>query len=87
MTIDSGDEGSVEDPPPSPAKKVTKGHEVDETLNPDFTFDLSGDPYMDILGTENSARDIVKTGSRPVRAFTTVVARVKLSVLGPDFGR
>ncbi len=47
MTIDS----DVEDSPElaiNPAK--------DEALNPDFTFDLSGDPYTDFLDDPPSPR-------------------------------
>lgn len=67
MTLDSGDEGEVGEELPLPTKKATKGKEVDDSLNPDFIFDLSGDPYVDVLGVDNG--DIVKTGSRPVRTF------------------
>jgi len=66
MTMDSGDEEEV-DELPLPTKKAAKGKEVDDSLNPDFTFDLTGDPYVDVLGVDSG--DIVKTGSRPVRAF------------------
>lgn len=61
MTIDSDEE---ED-----STKPTKSKElVDDTqLNPDFTFDLHGDPYIDLLEDTN---DIVKTGSKPVSADT-----------------
>lgn len=62
MTLDSGDEEEVEVPA---AKKSAKGNEVDDSLNPDFTFDLSGDPYVDVV----ESGDVVKTGSKPVRTF------------------
>jgi hypothetical protein len=78
MTLDSGDEGEVEEPL-LPTKKIAKGSELDDSLNPDFTFDLSGDPYADALGVEGG--DIVKTGSRPVRAFQPSEVIMALSVL------
>lgn len=39
-----------------------------EELNPDFTFDLTGDPYADLLDGDygQGSADVVKSGSRPV---------------------
>ena len=84
MTLDSGDEGGVEEQR-LPANKVAKGREVDDSLNPDFTFDVSGDPYVDALGVDSE--DVVKTGSRPVRIFFGFFVNVRwLSVcLGAYF--
>jgi hypothetical protein len=36
-------------------------------LNPDFTFDLTGDIYQDALNENSALQDEVKTGSKPVR--------------------
>ncbi|KAI0814942.1 P-loop containing nucleoside triphosphate hydrolase protein [Irpex lacteus] len=60
MTIDSDDE---EAEVKKPAK--TKEAAEDAQLNPDFVFDLSGDPYADLLGDTTEPQDYVKKGSRP----------------------
>ena len=60
MTIDSDDEaGPV---------KTSKSKDVAEEaqLNPDFVFDLSGDPYNEFLG-ESNLQDFVKKGTKSVR--------------------
>lgn len=41
-------------------------------LNPDFTFDITGDPYADVLAEHATLNDIVKTGSKPVTIFFIV---------------
>ncbi|KAK0478485.1 DEAD-domain-containing protein [Armillaria novae-zelandiae] len=57
MTIDSDAEDS-----PSLAVNPAK----DEALNPDFIFDLSGDPYTDFLDDPAvTAHDHVRKGTRP----------------------
>lgn len=64
MTIDSDDEAAP--------VKTTKGKDVvvdDSQLNPDFVFDLSGDPYSDILGATTNLQDYVKKGSKAVSVF------------------
>ncbi|KAI0695597.1 DEAD-domain-containing protein [Cytidiella melzeri] len=61
MTIDSDDEDVV-------VKKAAKAKESvieDAQLNPDFVFDLSGDPYTDLLGNSSEPQDYVKKGSKP----------------------
>lgn len=60
MTIDSDDEG-----------KSTKNKDVaeDTQLNPDFVFDLSGDPYADLLGDAGDVQDFVKKGTKAVSAY------------------
>ncbi|PSS37722.1 hypothetical protein PHLCEN_2v415 [Hermanssonia centrifuga] len=56
MTIDSDDEDS----------QNKKNKPVDDTqLNPDFIFDLSGDPYTDLLDGGSDLHDYVKKGSKP----------------------
>lgn len=61
MTIDTDDEGGP--------TRTTKTKELAEEaqLNPDFVFDLSGDPYSDLLGSSSSLQDYVKKGSKAVR--------------------
>ena len=65
MTIDSDDES----PPITSSKTKTTATE-DAQLNPDFVFDLSGDPYSDLLGDTSGPQDYIKKGSKPVRFFT-----------------
>jgi hypothetical protein len=71
MTIDSDDE----DLSPSrvlPSAKPRSVDPPDPQLNAEFTFDLVGDPYADIL-SESNLHDLVKKGSRPVSTFNVVV--------------
>lgn len=76
MTIDS----DVEDPPPTKINKSARASksspvDIEDThLNPEFTFDLSGDVYIDLLGYQNDLRDVVKTGSKPVSAFRLLIS-------------
>ncbi|KIJ68429.1 hypothetical protein HYDPIDRAFT_106624 [Hydnomerulius pinastri MD-312] len=58
MTIDSDDEKRPQKRPKNPA------HEDEAPIDPDFHFDLSGDPYTDLLEL-NQAQDIVKKVSKP----------------------
>ncbi|KAJ3554550.1 hypothetical protein NM688_g3049 [Phlebia brevispora] len=59
MTIASDDE---ED-----SGKASKSKDTgdDAQLNPDFTFDLQGDPYAEFLDGTTGAEDVVETGSKP----------------------
>ena len=61
MTIESDDEGV--------ANKSSKSKDPveDAQLNPEFTFDLSADPYTDFLDGTSNIQDLVKEGSKPVR--------------------
>lgn len=61
MTIDSDDESS----PPKVAK-VSKAEVEDASLNLDFVFDLSADPYADTFNGATGVEDVVKTGTKPV---------------------
>ena len=62
MTIESDTEDSV----PS----TSKNEPVDDSkLDPDFVFDLAGDPYSEIINKPLKIEDIVKTGSKPVRSY------------------
>ncbi|KAI9063051.1 DEAD-domain-containing protein [Trametes sanguinea] len=50
-------------------------------LNPDFTFDLSGDPYADFLDDHLDVQDLVKKGSKPDPiSVDDIIARRKLRV-------
>ena len=70
QTLDSDDEAPVASS--SQPKKATKGAgkqafvtEDDAAFNPEFTFDLGGDPYDEILSAHTRAEDLVK-GSKSV---------------------
>ncbi|KAI0365236.1 DEAD-domain-containing protein [Pilatotrama ljubarskyi] len=48
-------------------------------LNPDFIFDLSGDPYADFLDDHLDVQDLVKKGSKPDPiSVDDIIARRKL---------
>lgn len=67
MTLDS--EGEVS---PNAVKRSNKSStkDADEPqLDPAFTFDMSGDPYADLLHGGANFVDVVKSGSKPVRSF------------------
>ncbi|KAI0271361.1 DEAD-domain-containing protein [Gloeopeniophorella convolvens] len=64
MTLDSDEEAPPETAKRSKAHKASK--EADEAqLDPAFTFDLSGDPYNDLLQGGTNFVDVVKSGSKP----------------------
>lgn len=70
MTLDS----DVEEEPPAitqasgkSAKKQKALGDEDAQLDPNFVFDLSGDPYNDFLDSRTDVGDLVKKGSKPVR--------------------
>lgn len=72
MTLDS----DVEDEPQAipqtngkASKKQKAAGDDDAQLDPDFVFDLSGDPYNDLLDSRLDVGDLVKKGSKPVRRF------------------
>jgi ATP-dependent RNA helicase DDX27 len=68
MTLDSDED--------SPSEAVTRsklsGSKVvdDAQLDPTLTFDISGDPYSDLLHGVENYTDIVKSGSKPVRLIS-----------------
>jgi hypothetical protein len=67
MTMDSDEEQPLTSFKESKSRKSQNVDPEDAQLNAEFTFDLAGDPYADILGEQN-LRDLVKKGSRPVRS-------------------
>ncbi|KAH9985378.1 DEAD-domain-containing protein [Russula compacta] len=63
MTLDSDEES-----PPDVIRhsKHSASKEADEALlDPAFTFDMSGDPYIDLLHGGADFADVVKSGSKP----------------------
>ncbi|KAI8995616.1 DEAD-domain-containing protein [Trametes punicea] len=46
---------------------MSKTHTAEEAveLNPEFTFDLSGDPYTEVLDGHLDVQDLVRKGSKP----------------------
>lgn len=77
MTIDSDEEDNVAEEPPIPTSRAGKKGKakadvpVEETLNPDFTFDITGDVYDEVLGADRGVADLVK-GSKRVSFESTV---------------
>lgn len=66
MTIDSDTEDIS---PPKLAKTSKSKSQEDVDLDPEFVFDVSGDPYIDIPGQQNNLQDFVKKGTKPVCLF------------------
>lgn len=62
MTIGS----DVEDVAPTSNSKGLQ-REDDTRLDPEFVFDVSGDPYVDFSTNAMSVEDLVMTGTKPVR--------------------
>ncbi|KAF7791845.1 hypothetical protein EIP86_002869 [Pleurotus ostreatoroseus] len=71
MTIISDDEDD--------AAKPSKSKDDEAQLNPDFTFDLQGDPYAEFLDASSNVEDLVKTGSKPAPiSVDDIIERRKL---------
>ncbi|KAF9481157.1 DEAD-domain-containing protein [Pholiota conissans] len=78
MTIDSDAEDvSI----PSTSKTSKKQEPVDDAkLDPEFVFDLAGDPYIDLTNQNSGVSDLVKTGSKPAPInVDEIIARRKLN--------
>lgn len=86
-TIDSDDDVIAEKPPKQAASKrrgaessktaaLDEGLDDKDTLNPDFTFDVTGDIYADILNGANGLDDLVK-GSKVVSVVVYSTDRTK----------
>ncbi|RDB28494.1 ATP-dependent RNA helicase DRS1 [Hypsizygus marmoreus] len=58
MTIDSDSEDHVV------TKPTSSKPEIEDALNPEFIFDVSGDPYIDFVG-HGEPNDLVKQGTKP----------------------
>jgi ATP-dependent RNA helicase DDX27 len=61
MTIDSDSEEQ-------PNTRVKNEGQVQEEakFNPDFVFDATGDPYVDVIDQHHTLNDLVKAGTKPV---------------------
>lgn len=80
MTIDSDTEDAR---PTSNKQDLGEG-----LLDPDFVFDLAGDPYSDLAETYNGLQDFVKRGSKPVSRVEILLSHLLHCItLATDFGR
>ncbi|KAG6857580.1 hypothetical protein H0H87_000179 [Tephrocybe sp. NHM501043] len=76
MTLDSDSE-EYSLPKPVKASKVDT---EDTSLNPEFVFDISGDPYVDIVGQSSQYGDLVKKGTKPDPiSVNDIIARHRLT--------
>ena len=74
MTIDSDVEEELVSKPHKANRGKSQPVDTEEALlNPEFSFDLTGDTYADILDSQNYLRGPVKTGLKPVGYFPVVV--------------
>ncbi|KAJ3575639.1 hypothetical protein NP233_g978 [Leucocoprinus birnbaumii] len=72
MTIDSDEEGSS-------SRLQTKAEQDETKLDPEFVFDLAGDPYLE-FGSSALTEDLVKSGSKPAPiSVDDIIARRRLS--------
>ncbi|TDL28452.1 DEAD-domain-containing protein [Rickenella mellea] len=82
MTIDS-DVEDAEEILVKPSKKGKgKGTELEEdgtALNPEFTFDLLGDPFADVLGGHGTMEDLVHGSKGEPISVDDIIARRKLT--------
>jgi len=74
-TIDSDAEIPSEDEFPQEKHKNTGRQPPDKvtTLNPDFTFDPTGDTYHDVFNEYSTLEDVVRIGSKPVSSLSHCV--------------
>ncbi|KAI5124654.1 hypothetical protein M0805_004262 [Coniferiporia weirii] len=95
MTIDSDAEEARDEPPKESrvkgktrdaTKAGAKAQTVDEgmlddkdTLDPEFTFDLTGDVYDDVLNGKDALADLVKGSKREPISVDDIIARRKLT--------
>ncbi|KAG6842195.1 nucleolar DEAD-box protein required for synthesis of 60S ribosomal subunit [Blastosporella zonata] len=60
--------------------KTSKLDAEDASLNPEFVFDISGDPYVDIIGQSPEYGDFVKKGTKPDPiSVDDIIARRRLN--------
>jgi len=77
MTIES----DTEDVPIHSGSKSSKAEPADDAkLDPDFVFDLAGDPYIDLTNDSTSPQDLVKTGSKPVCSLWSLMFQLELTI-------
>jgi ATP-dependent RNA helicase DDX27 len=85
MTLDSEEES------PSDAITLSKhpnSKEAEEALlDPAFTFDMSGDPYTDLIQGGTDFADLVKSGSKPVCSFRASSGSLNIVRLGSNIRR
>ncbi|KAG1769255.1 DEAD-domain-containing protein [Suillus occidentalis] len=77
MTIESDDESP-------PQRRSSKKQQVDDAahLDPDFHFDVAGDPYIDLIEFGTQHEDIVKKVSKPDPvSVDEIIKRRKLKTL------
>jgi hypothetical protein len=79
MTIDSDTEDAR---PMSIKQDLGEGW-----LDPDFVFDLAGDPYSDFVRAYNGMQDFVKRGSKPVSGVEILISHsLPCTTSATDFG-
>ncbi|KAF5370217.1 hypothetical protein D9615_010060 [Tricholomella constricta] len=77
MTLDSDSEDYIFPKPSKDSKPETE----DASLNPEFTFDVSGDPYVDIIGQSIELGDFVKKGTQPEPiSVDEIIARRRITI-------
>jgi ATP-dependent RNA helicase DDX27 len=74
MTIDSDLEDFAR--PVTTRTQPAKPDVEDVDLSPEFVFDVSGDPYIDIVGSDADFEVLVQKGSKPVSPLLVVIAEV-----------
>jgi hypothetical protein len=63
----ASDTEDVADDPAASKKRSKQSLDDLSIINPQFTFDLSGDAYQELLAEQDiSMKDVVTTGSKPV---------------------
>lgn len=67
MTLDSEEESPPDFIRPSKSKHSSAKEADEALLDPAFIFDMSGDPYTDLIQGGADFTDLVKSGSIPVR--------------------
>ena len=86
MTLDSEEEEPSSDViRPSKHSSAKKADEA--LLDPAFTFDMSGDPYTDLIHGGADFADLVKSGSRPVRTFGASSCSLNIVWIGSNIRR
>ncbi|GJJ09682.1 hypothetical protein Clacol_003906 [Clathrus columnatus] len=75
FTIDSDDELTIEEPLPLKTSSGKSKDFVDDTLNPNFIFDPTGDPYADVLSTELKDEVIISSKPAPISVDDIITRR------------